>query len=582
MFGNQRSHLGINDASPQPYSNAVGLVDATEMEYWVKEPWRSTTGGSATGRGSGWFFDHENRKLFVTCFHCVSDSIENNGIFVSTAAGKGKKSAAKVLAILPGIDAAILSVEPLEGMPYDAFRMGDDTDLRTEETLRVYGYPGGQSNLKVVASTLNGRQDGALQLDGAINEGHSGGPVVSDRTGAVVGWVYSGVPLANSMAYAKPICYLRAILSCVDFESSTLFGVQTPLLKSVTQRKHTQIIRPKTPGIDTINANDTLFRATGAPAQTTGVIVQWISEISALHRQIKTGDALCFVRVNLTKSFSYLGAESRLLRFARGSTNDTFTFWVQNDGQVSVPWASNDMYSLEDLYPYLSPEVPIEFGIWSVKKTVMKVVEVELRDCARAGTRDIYRPFEVPEYECFSGLVVVELDGTVAENVSGQVDSLSRTQKERPALVIVNILPGSEHVLAGEGQAPLHKGDILERVNGIKVRTIDEYREALMNPINDRYFYIEAKENRFELLDLQKVVDIEPSLVQTYGYPSLFVSEKNDNDSDTEIESDSNTTITVSTRSRDSESDSYTASNSDSDANSDVGNRKKKVDCQSR
>lgn len=117
-------------------------------------------------------------------------------------------------AVVPEIDVAIVEVLPTPDTDPNAlvaWPLGDDrADIVMGDTVEVYGYPLGQEHLKASNSNVNGRERGLLQLDGSINFGDSGGPVVKE--GRVVGWITQGVPEANAVSFAQPVSLLLAAL----------------------------------------------------------------------------------------------------------------------------------------------------------------------------------------------------------------------------------------------------------------------------------------------------------------------------------------------------------------------------------
>ncbi|AJF98217.1 trypsin-like serine protease [Pandoravirus inopinatum] len=202
-------------------AGTVARIKAVIMEHNALEPWHPA--GAERIAGSGWFVrlpwerddgpDQPSRFL-VTCNHCVEGVKARDGLAVQTSSTGDALWRARVAAVVPEIDVAIVEVLPTPDTDPNAlvaWPLGDDrADIVMGDTVEVYGYPLGQEHLKASNSNVNGRERGLLQLDGSINFGDSGGPVVKE--GRVVGWITQGVPEANAVSFAQPVSLLLAAL----------------------------------------------------------------------------------------------------------------------------------------------------------------------------------------------------------------------------------------------------------------------------------------------------------------------------------------------------------------------------------
>src|SRR5262245_3973015 len=149
---------------------------------------------TATERGSGFFIDDD---LILTCAHCVGETGSSVTVHVGAVSVAGK-----VLESAPGDDADVALV----GIT-DPARLGRpaavvlDSRLRDDVTYYAYGFP---RNAVVAKAGMEERaylgherrsEEGEAQLlifaegKSSIISGMSGGPVLSSKTGAVVGIV---------------------------------------------------------------------------------------------------------------------------------------------------------------------------------------------------------------------------------------------------------------------------------------------------------------------------------------------------------------------------------------------------------
>jgi len=73
------------------------------------------------------------------------------------------------------------------------------------------------------------------------------------------------------------------------------------------------------------------------------------------------------------------------------------------------------------------------------------------------------------------------------------------------------------------------KGNIIEKVNGMQVNTIDEYRNALQNPIqkNEKYYEtIELENKTFIVMELNKLLEESEFLSIKHNYKLSPIYEK--------------------------------------------------------
>ena len=529
----------------------VARIDATSMDYPISEPWRATSVGSAEGRGSGWFVDMPEVTAkkpgtwwMVTCFHCVAGTLQSGGLFVRTGVTGSRRIPARVVAVMPDIDAALIQVNAPPDAPFATWRLGDDKTLRTNERVRVYGYPGGQSNLKVVRSTINGRQDGALQIDGAVNHGHSGGPVVKDAR--VVGWVAEGVTGSNSMVYAKPVTFLWAAMPrLIKIALQNLPAVgQRPLPIPVLHSGGLglDLIVATTALIDLVQSGDKLsrngrpFDASGVANKNGGAVVRWISRQSPLRTEadMRSGDVIEAVTLPIA---------------VPGGQAPPWRFRVDRDGGVRVPWAPSERSRLTDVLAMtpVGSKCTVEFMSAPVLRADRdqnrnsngdgndnnnnnyrsSKSSLTLRlsdDLDTGGLHPIYPPFERPDFEAFAGMVVCELNQQLTASFD-DISVLPKSVLENPAVVVVQVFPGSmlaqsDDTDGGAVRAPVSSGDIILSVNGYDTPDIDSYRYALSQPINGRYMLLEVRDDFRAVLDMGSVAAEEPGMARTFGYPS--------------------------------------------------------------
>ena len=172
------------------------------------------------GEGSSTAFAVTADGYLVTCAHCI------RGATKITVTFGGKNYAAKIIDSQPDLDLAILKIDAKE---LTVVELGGEADLLLAQNVTAIGFP--LSNLlgnsvKVVQGIVAGfiDNDGVknIQIDGAVNPGNSGGPLV-DQNGNVVGVVNAKLngDTISKVGFAIPIRYVREFLAAHDIKFSS-------------------------------------------------------------------------------------------------------------------------------------------------------------------------------------------------------------------------------------------------------------------------------------------------------------------------------------------------------------------------
>lgn len=182
--------------------DAVVKIHTTRRGPDFLRPWtkRSTQKISGTGAVIA-----DNRIL--TNAHVVN---YETSVYVQAHQSSQRKKA-KVLAVAPEMDLAVLTVEDesfFEGRP--ALQLATDVP-KLKDTVTVYGFPIGGEQMSVTEGIVSRIESSSYALDGfglriqvdaALNPGNSGGPAITD--GKITGLVFSGIPRAENIGYIIP------------------------------------------------------------------------------------------------------------------------------------------------------------------------------------------------------------------------------------------------------------------------------------------------------------------------------------------------------------------------------------------
>jgi S1-C subfamily serine protease len=426
-----------NQQSIDPvYFDTVVQVHTFSPDFNPLAPFQ--TGGTRKGWGTGFFV---SPTVIMTAAHVVSGTYDDIGVkFTVPSLGINKLFGARVITYIPEIDIALLvSVDPDLPPRTKYFKFGNDKALVPGRMLTVVGFPLGANRLKVHNSTFNGLQDGVIQIDSSINQGNSGGPVLSSGMD-VVGIVSSGFDprVANSVAFAIPIGAFLATMSMDPLKVTPQPRVlQLPSLGIMYHNG--------TPGAQLI------------PDCQEGVNVQWVSKNSSLYNTIHPGDKLCAIIVN--------------------DSNSSTEYKIDNVGDVNVSWYYSKI-PLPHAISLIPVNTPIQVRYWDSQTKTVKTVSTTLKPVFTGAFRPIYYPFEPFDYESFGGLVVSPLRSIHLMIFKHLYFKLSPDEKEKNHLVVTYVFPNSTMAQTGI----MDGGEILSSVNGRRVETLDEYRDALLHP----------------------------------------------------------------------------------------------------
>ena len=190
------------ETNADPVANSVVKVFSTMRYPDLYKPWTKGAPSEATGTG----VVIEGKRI-LTCAHVVLYASQ-----VQIQANQaGDKISAKVVAIAPGIDLAVL--KPDDETFFDSHPPLSRAKVLPEirDMVMAYGYPEGGTSLSITKGIVsriefevyNFPVSGLrIQIDAAINPGNSGGPaVVGDK---MIGLAFSHLGSADNIGYIIP------------------------------------------------------------------------------------------------------------------------------------------------------------------------------------------------------------------------------------------------------------------------------------------------------------------------------------------------------------------------------------------
>ena len=178
--------------------------------------WFLTAEPEDEGSGSGWVLDELGH--IVTNYHVIAGSD-----FISVTLFEGDPLPATVVGADPPNDIALLKIEAPPELLFPA-KLGDSSSLRVGQKILAIGNPFGLertmtvgivSSLERSMRSKSGRlMKNIIQLDAALNQGNSGGPLL-DSAGTVVGMNTAIATLTGEntgVGFAVPVNTIRRVV----------------------------------------------------------------------------------------------------------------------------------------------------------------------------------------------------------------------------------------------------------------------------------------------------------------------------------------------------------------------------------
>ena len=442
-------------------SSKIVRIISQDIQYDWEMPFKFENVKSAIG--SGFFIDLNG--YIVTCAHVVQDS---NEVYVQLPSIGKQKFKADIISICPYYDLALLKINDYKNK--DNFQLGSADKIKIGVESIALGYPLGQDNLKITKGIISGKEDGEIQTDTAINPGNSGGPLIVNNK--VIGVNASGFDRSQNVAYAVPIDYFKLIKS------------------DMLKNKYLQ--RPRL-GINYNYSNDDMISDCKCK---TGVYINYVNKISPIYKSgLREGHILC--SINGTKIDNY------------GMTNET---WL------------NDKKTFEEIIFLLKINQKVTVEFWNNKNIIKKTFNFSYFE---NGIRTIYPLYEKNDYIIIGGLILMNLtDNLLEQNVNRKYKtSTSKAlniyeeiqNREEPVIIVTNILPNS--ILDNEDI--INKFDIIEKINGKNIKTINDIRKILKNPIiknKNKFIEIITKEKSRTLINYEKIKENNKTLSETFNF----------------------------------------------------------------
>lgn len=424
------------------------------------------------GYGSGFFIS--DRGHVITNAHVVNEA----RVWLQVP-GLGKHIIdAEVIGVSPDRDLALLQVsaEGLElirrelgSVPF--LPLGDSDLMRRSDDVLALGYPLGQQSLKSTTGVISGREQNMIQISAPINPGSSGGPLLNTR-GEVIGINSSGIVEAQNVGYAIPINDLKIIL---------------PDLHKV------KLLRRPFLGVLFNNATTAMVDYLGNPAPGGCYVVEVIPGSPLAKVGVQRGDMIYEIN---------------------GYTIDIF-------GEMKLPF-NEDKMSIIDYVSRLA--IGDNLNLIVYRNGTRKEFNLTFGLPEQPAIHEVYLGYENIDYEVFAGMVVMPLTlnhlPLLGKQAPGLAKYIEAKHQSEPTLIITHIFPNSQIYRSRS----LPVGSTINEVNGMRVRTLAEFREAIKR--TEKMLTLRASDNVtrksdniFVVLEWKKIIEEEPRLSREFRYP---------------------------------------------------------------
>jgi serine protease Do len=336
------------------------------------------------------------------------------------------------------------------------------------------GYPLGQQGLKSTVGVISGRESleyrQFIQIDAPINPGNSGGPSLN-FDGQVIGINTAGIPGAQNVGYIIPINEIKTILA--------------DLYKR--EAESDKMLRKPFLGIGYGAGSLALNALLGNPPG--GVYITEVFKGSLLYNAgVKKGDIL--YEINGYRIDSY--------------------------GQINVAWCE-DKISIDNYSFYLRLGEPVKLVVY--RKSERKELTVMFENVMPPAIRIMHPDFETIDYEVIGGMVIMQLARNHLPLLLNYSPMLIRYNEPKfqlkPALVITHVIPDS----VAQRSRVIMPASLLKQVNGVKVHTLEELRNALLKSAQTNYVTVRVSEGFFAVFPVQQILNDEARLSFIYKYP---------------------------------------------------------------
>ncbi len=427
------------------YNSVVRIRSMSTSLNWVF-PYKNDDQPSV---GTGFFINDEG--FILTCSHVTENSIK---IWITVPETGNKEYECKLISVFPELDISIIKAD-FKNKGF--LQLGDSDHLITGQEVLAIGYPLGQDKLKITKGIISGRDDDFIQTDTALNPGNSGGPLV-DKNHKVIGINRAIIVNAENIGFATPIFFFHKFKDQL-FKEKIIYNCSLGLLLEETGEFL----------LEYYGCKDICHQ---------GVYVKDIISRKSLSKsKIEKGDVLC--KLN--------------------------NYNIDFKGECKVSWYDERM-PIKTIINRFQKNEKVKITFWSnQKKKLIEEDHILLTTNELYPIRKMFPIIEPIDYEIFAGCIFMNLcvnHYAVLENLS----MLEVSDKLGHEYVIITHIFASSY--SGKLKV-LKSGDLIDKINDIKVNNLHQLRNALKTPIKNNkkeFIEIKTKNNNMIIYNLNNII----------------------------------------------------------------------------
>jgi hypothetical protein len=452
-------------------NNSIIKIITYTIDYNWYNPYKISDDNKSTGTG---FFISNN--YILTCAHVIDKA--TNIVFTLPLSGK-KTYEAEIIGICYDKDIAILKPKNYNSKFY--LEIDNSDNVKEGDIVTAVGYPLSQDNPKSTKGIISGRHGTFIQTDAPINPGNSGGCLLNDKNKVIaINSAKISSKIAENIGFCIPINDYKIIEQ--DLKNKKKLIINKPNL--VTDFTNTTEELLKYLNLNSID----------------GYVIRKIYKTSPFYKsRIEKGDILCYFD----------------------------NYKIDSYGECLPEWSQYKIH-INNLLDRYSIGSSINIKFISVKNNLELISDkITFEDIDYYKLNMKHPPFENINYEIFGGLIFMDLtinhlinleDSNVSiKNIINLKNYIKRRKRFKNRIILANILGES---LINKNNV-LKKGDIIKRINNIKVRTIEDVKKALEQPIvknNNKYLTIKTKDSIFFIADINDLFKNEQIISKRYKY----------------------------------------------------------------
>ncbi|QMU99535.1 trypsin-like serine protease [Borrelia sp. A-FGy1] len=218
LFDNNFTSINNFIINQKPPSRNV-LLDTSVLTVWVNMGTKLENGNRAPNISLGTAFVIDKLKGYaLTNYHVISSQVDKDykgisNLYVRLPKGKGEKLPAKVISYSQEMDLALIKV-PFKVK--NQFELNYSSNINIGDKIYAMGSPMGFEKT-ITSGIISGKNRELLpvgdsyQIDAAINQGNSGGPVINED-GEFIGLTFAGILHSQGLNFVIPSKWVLKVL----------------------------------------------------------------------------------------------------------------------------------------------------------------------------------------------------------------------------------------------------------------------------------------------------------------------------------------------------------------------------------